>query len=236
MSAPSFIRSALLALAAIASLLAWSVHAAAPAQAATSTIFGNTTPPTVDSKDPNAVVLGVKFTSEAPGTVTGIRFYKATTNLGTHIGSLWSATGALLASATFTGESASGWQQVTFASPVTIAANTTYVASYLAPKGHYSDTASGFATAGVSSPPLAALANSASADGVYVYSTANAFPTQTYRSTNYWVDVMFTASASSTPPGETGTPPGETGTPPGKPARPPAKPAPHQPNRPGPGF
>ena len=82
----------------------------------------------------------MKLTSEAFGTVTGIRFYKAATNTGTHIGSLWSAGGTLLASATFTRRTASGWQQVNFSSPVVIMPNTTYVAAYLAPKGHYSAT------------------------------------------------------------------------------------------------
>ena len=38
--------------------------------------------------------------------------------------------GQLLASAPFTNETASGWQQVNFPAPVNIAANTTYVASY----------------------------------------------------------------------------------------------------------
>ena len=85
------------------------------------------------------------FSSEVSGSVTGIRFYKASTNTGTHIGSLWSASGTLLGSATFTNETASGWQQASFSSPIQITANTTYVAAYLAPKGHYSDTSSGFA-------------------------------------------------------------------------------------------
>ena len=45
------------------------------------------------------------------GTVTGIRFYKSSTNTGTHVGNLWTADRQLLAPATFTGETASGWQQ-----------------------------------------------------------------------------------------------------------------------------
>ncbi len=45
----------------------------------------------------------MKFTSDIAGLVTGVRFYKAPTNTGTHIGSLWSATGTLLATATFSG-------------------------------------------------------------------------------------------------------------------------------------
>jgi hypothetical protein len=155
------------------------------------TIFGSATPATVDSGDPGSVELGVKFSSEVPGNVTGIRFYKAATNTGTHIGSLWSTGGSLLESATFSGESASGWQQVNFSKPVAIAANTTYVAAYLAPNGHYSDTSAAFASAGLSNPPLSALATTVSPDGVYAYSSTSVFPSLTYNATNYWVDVLF---------------------------------------------
>ncbi len=158
------------------------------------TIFDFATPATIDSGDGSSVNLGVKFTSEVAGTVTGIRFYKAATNVGTHVGSLWSSTGTLLTSGTFTGETSSGWQQLNFATPMAISANTTYVASYLAPKGHYSDTSSGFSSASVTNPPLSALANTTSADGVYTYSASNTFPTSTYKATNYWVDVDFLPS------------------------------------------
>jgi hypothetical protein len=155
------------------------------------TIFDFATPAVIDSNDGSSVVLGVKFSSEVAGNVTGIRFYKAPANIGTHIGSLWSAGGTMLASGTFTGETASGWQQLYFSSPVAIAANTTYIASYLAPKGHYSDTSSGFATAGFPNPPLLALANTTSVNGVYKYSPTNVFPTGSYKATNYWVDLDF---------------------------------------------
>jgi hypothetical protein len=155
------------------------------------TIFASATPATVDSGDGNSVELGVKFSSEVAGSITGVRFYKAAANTGTHVGSLWSASGTLLASATFSGESASGWQHVNFATPVAIAAGTTYVAGYFAPNGNYSDTSLGFASGGVSNPPLQALANSVGADGVYAYSTASTFPTSTYKASNYWVDVDF---------------------------------------------
>ena len=67
---------------------------------------------------PNAVNLGVKFQSDVAGYITGIRFYKGPSNTGTHVGHLWTASGALLATATFTNETASGWQQVNFANPV----------------------------------------------------------------------------------------------------------------------
>jgi hypothetical protein len=168
-----------------------SLSMARAAAAQPDTIFGAGTPVTVDSGDGRSVELGVKFTSEAPGSIMGIRFYKASTNTGTHIGSLWSVTGTLLAAATFTSETASGWQQVNFSTPVAISANTTYIAGYLAPKGHYSDTSSAFASSGVSNPPLSALANSISPNGVYTYSATSTLPTSSYKATNYWVDVNF---------------------------------------------
>ena len=100
--------------------------------------------------------------------ITGIRFYKAAANTGTHIGSLWTRDGQRLAQATFTGESASGWQTVTFANPVEVSPDTTYVASYFAPNGHYSATPEYFyrtpapgpnGGAIADSPPLHALRN-----------------------------------------------------------------------------
>ncbi len=164
-------------------------------------IFGNSTPATVDSGDSSPVELGVKFSSEVAGSVTGVRFYKAAANTGTHVGSLWTSGGTLLASATFSGETASGWQQVSFSKPVAISAGTTYVAGYLAPLGHYSDNPAMFASKGVSNPPLSALANPISPDGVYAYSATSTFPTNSFNATNYWVDVTFEA-APATPPGQ----------------------------------
>ncbi len=158
------------------------------------------TPTQSDSGDSNAVNLGVKFTASSGGQVTGIRFLKAAANTGTHVGSLWSATGALLAQATFTGESASGWQTVLFSSPVAITAGTTYVASYLAPAGHYSSSQNGFAAA-VTNGPLQALGNATSANGLYAYGATSTFPTNSYNATNYWVDVLFAPGSSPSAPG-----------------------------------
>ncbi|HEY5333866.1 MAG TPA: DUF4082 domain-containing protein, partial [Solirubrobacterales bacterium] len=78
-----------------------------------------------------------------------------------------------------------------FATPVNINAGTTYVAGYLAPKGHYSATPQGFGSA-VTSGPLTGLADSNSSNGLYVYSSSLVFPVSSYNATNYWVDVLFT--------------------------------------------
>ena len=149
--------------------------------------------------DTSSVELGVKFRSDSNGFITAIRFYKSATNTGTHVGNLWTSTGTNLASATFTSETASGWQQVNFATPVAITANIVYVASYHANGGHYSDDDNYFPGKGVDSPPLHALADGvAGANGVYTYGANSQFPTQGYISTNYWVDVVFQAAGPTT--------------------------------------
>ena len=153
-------------------------------------------PTNIDSGPDNPAELGVKFKADLNGAITGIRFYKSSNNTGTHVGSLWNSSGALLASATFTNETPSGWQQVSFATPVTITAATVYVASYHTTVGHYSDDQNYFATSGVDNPPLHALENGVSGfDGVYTYSSAAAFPSSGFNFSNYWVDVAFVPSA-----------------------------------------
>src|SRR5690242_18314880 len=75
-------------------------------------------PTTAADSDTNPWELGVRFKSDVAGYVTGVRFYKGPGNTGTHVGHLWSASGQSLAQATFTNETATGWQEVKFASPV----------------------------------------------------------------------------------------------------------------------
>jgi hypothetical protein len=159
-------------------------------------IFDLATPATVDGGDGGSVVLGVKFTADVNGTIAGVRFYKAAANTGTHVGALWSAAGgAPLREATFTGETASGWQTVRFAAPVPVTAGQTYVASYLAPNGHYSVNSAGFASGAVVNAPLRALADATSQNGVYAYGATNTFPSNSWNATNYWVDVLFAPGA-----------------------------------------
>jgi len=79
--------------------------------------------------DPTPIEMGLKFRSDVPGYVTGVRFFKAVGATGTHIGRLWTTGGTKLAEVTFTSESASGWQTATFPTAPYIQANTTYIIS-----------------------------------------------------------------------------------------------------------
>jgi hypothetical protein len=139
------------------------------------------------------IELGLRFTAQTNGSITGVRFYKSFLNQGQHTAHLWTASGTLLAAAPFTNETTSGWQSVSFAQPVAIAAGTTYVASYHS-AGRYSvDT--GYFDAPRQSGPLTA-SNGA---GVYGYGDVGTFPDGTYLDQNYWVDVVFQEEPNQPP-------------------------------------
>jgi hypothetical protein len=150
--------------------------------------------PATTDPDLNATEVGVRFQSEIAGKAIGMRFYKTAANAGPHIGNLWSTAGTLLATVTFVGETSSGWQTAYFTSPVSIAANTPYIASYHEPSGRYAVSSNYFAAAngGIYSAPLYAPATSTSTpNGVYRHTPTSAFPNQTYQAENYWVDVIL---------------------------------------------
>jgi hypothetical protein len=160
------------------------------------TIWPATATPAGTDSDTSAVEVGVKFRASQSGFITGIRYYKAATNTGTHVGTLWSGTGTKLGQVTFTGETGSGWQQATFAQPIPVTAGTTYVASYHAPVGRYSVSSNYFANAATTRGPLTALQTGTDGgNGVYRYTgtASQAMPNSTYNAENYWVDVVFTA-------------------------------------------
>jgi probable HAF family extracellular repeat protein len=158
---------------------------------ASSLFDASDTPVTETENDPKPVELGVKFQSSQEGSITAIRFYKGPQNTGIHVGNLWSASGTLLATATFDNESATGWQQVNLSSPVAIMPNTIYVVSYHTDQGLYSVNDNYFARTHASGLLMAPATSSVGGNGVYAYASTSTFPTETYLASNYWVDVVF---------------------------------------------
>ena len=174
------------------------------------------TPANAAVTDGQPIEVGVKFRSEIDGFVTAVRFYKGAANTGVHVGHLWSAAGVLLAEATFTNESVSGWQEVALAQPVAVTANTTYVASYHADSGFFAIDSGYFSAAGVDSSPLHALQSGVDGpNGVFLYGPSG-FPSAGAAS-NYWVDLVFQTDLGpdTTPPVVISTAPAAnaTGTP-----------------------
>jgi Domain of unknown function (DUF4082) len=175
---------------AIAMLLAVCSQAFAQTSFWTSSIIPGTPEVTNDAA---SVTLGVRFSSTVPGRVTGVRFYKGPRNTGTHVGNLWSSTGTKLATVTFTNETASGWQQANFSSAISIAANTTYVISYHAPRGYYAiDQNYSWSTLTAGS-----LRASGSSAGVYAYGSSPRFPNAAWNRSNYWVTPVFSPNSTT---------------------------------------
>ena len=151
--------------------------------------------PAVTQDETLPVEIGVVFSTEADGYITGLRFYKSIGNTGTHYGHLWTTSGTLLATVIFTGESDTGWQEATFPMPIAIFSDTTYIASYHTETGYWSLTSGGL-TSAVYNEPLTALASSSSplGNGVYKYGPSGSFPNESVNGSNYWVDVVFNTS------------------------------------------
>jgi hypothetical protein len=139
-----------------------------------------------DLTDGRSYELGTKIESRTAGRITTIRYYRAPSETGTHTGQLWSSSGRLLATARFRDESRAGWQVATLSHPVTVRANTVYVAS-VGVNAHYTATVNGF-TKSVGDGPLTAVADGANG----VFGDLGRFPTTSYNNSNYFVDVRFT--------------------------------------------
>jgi hypothetical protein len=161
-------------------------------------LFGAEVPAVPAANDSSAVEVGVRVVPHDDGFITGVRFYKGAANTGTHTGSLWSSTGTRLATGTFINETGTGWQTLTFAAPVAVTANTTYIASYYAPSGHYAADNWAFIYSGISSGPLSSP-RSGDVGGNGLYRSGSGFPTSSFQAANYYVDVLFQDESTVVP-------------------------------------
>jgi hypothetical protein len=135
--------------------------------------------------------LGVRIVPDIAGQFTAVRFWKtANETATTHVGHVWSGTGQLLATVTFTNESASGWQQQALATPLAVTANVQYVVS-VNTANFFPDTQNVF-SAGLVNSHLRAVSG---ANGLFA--AAGAFPTGSYASSNYFRDVVFVPATSA---------------------------------------
>jgi hypothetical protein len=172
--------------------------AASPAPA---TIWGGRVPGSPADSDRTEAEVGTRFTAETSGEVTAIRFYKLPQTRGVHLGKLRHANGALLASARFTDETASGWQVVRLVRPVKLVAGRQYIVSYTAPRGGYANDPGVFARGEtITRGPLTAI------KGSYNNGT-----TTTWTNSAYYADVVFRYEFPG--PSNTGVPAGVKLTP-----------------------
>lgn len=190
----------------ISLLLALLVVSAAPASSGTVSILNHSVQPaTPVDPDRNSVELGIKFSSSSAGSISALQFYRSSAQTRSYTGSLWSASGTRLATASFPASSVVGWQTAKLTKVVPVAKGQTLVASYYAIGGAYPATNRVF-TSSYTANGFTVPVNG----GVYRYGSVSGFPTQSWEGSNYFVDVVFTPTADPSlvtpPPTSTTTP------------------------------
>ncbi|GGN39505.1 hypothetical protein FHR83_006706 [Actinoplanes campanulatus] len=110
-------------------------------------VFTDQTPTITDASDGTpGITFGTTIRSAVDGYVTGVRWYTTTTTSGTYIGALYEVTaaddptpaGTELAQKTLVGSpTSSGWNSITFDSPVPITAGVLYRAAVHSSAGRY---------------------------------------------------------------------------------------------------
>ncbi len=164
-------------------------------------VFASGAAPTAaETGDTTDYELGMRFQSNADGYVSELSYFRSAVDAGdtdTRTLNLWTAAGVRLGQITVTSTSgATGWQVGTLATPIAIDANVTYIVSY-GTTDNYAYTSNWFATAHASSDGV--LSGLTGNNGVFSTSGPGAFPSQTYNSTNYWVDVTFRHTLGNAP-------------------------------------
>ena len=158
-------------------------------------------PQATNSNDGTDYTLGTVFSADTNGQVYGARWLFPD-NLPTQpvVATLYSWTsdtsGVQLASATFT-DVQTGWNSVLFSSPVNITANTKYVITIWTHE-YYVGTTGFFSSASTVNGDLTAPQDVAGAHNGKLIGGhgSSAYPTQSFGSSGYYVDVLFIGSGT----------------------------------------
>ena len=168
---------------------------------ATTNVFNSTAGPGSSAFDGQPLTVGMKFQSTVAGQLLGISFWKTGLMTGTHIGALYDINGTLLASATFTAETASDWQTQNFALPVPIQPGVTYVAAVFMANGFYTFTDNivspgiNFTSAVQNGNMIGVQDAPGNPNATFFYGPSLTFPSSFFTpGVNYWVDVNFLAT------------------------------------------
>jgi hypothetical protein len=158
----------------------------------TESMFGSGVPSHAVAADDRGATLGVKFLSARAGKISAIRFYRGVRSPSGYVACLYTASGRLLASVRLPTETGPipGWQTARFPKPLSISANTIYVAAYYTPIGGYADDYFGLAKGRVRGDLRIPGSSAVGGNGVYSYGFG--FPRYTWEASNYYVDVLFT--------------------------------------------
>ena len=144
--------------------------------------------PTGAAVKDQAVTLGMKFKPKSSGTAVGLMYYRNFT--GAVTGQLWSSTGALLASVSFSDNTA-GWKTGIFPAAVQILQGAEYTVSYFSAGGSYYATQGYFPKS---------FANYDATGSAYKYGATAQFPNLTFNASNYFVEPILTYTTAPPQP------------------------------------
>ncbi|HMJ36868.1 MAG TPA: Ig-like domain-containing protein [Baekduia sp.] len=135
---------------------------------------------------PWSLELGVKIEVTQTARLSAIRFWRDPAETGTHVGRIWTTSGTLLGSVTFSGETASGWQQQALSTPLRLTPGQKYVVS-VGYNASFGMTGNSVLRNGIVTGPLKSVVDNS--NGVYA-DAAGTFPTQSWYWGNYFVDAV----------------------------------------------
>jgi hypothetical protein len=163
-----------------------------PPTSSSESIFTTQTPASLSLSDGANInyELGTRFLVTKAGQIKAIRFYKSPSESGTHTGRIYiSETSGprLIASVTFTNETASGWQMQNFITPLSIAANTEYIVTVNTGNTYYVATNQGLSTQ-VASGSLRTMVGN---NGIF---RQTGYGWTSWENSNYFRDVVFVPS------------------------------------------
>lgn len=144
--------------------------------------------------DTTPVEVGLRFRSVIDGRVTALRCFRGPGDTAVLPASLWSATGARLATAMFPNPTEEGWQEVPI-TPVTLPAGSDHVVSVWRPEGRYGFDI-GLLNQAYEVWPLVAPASgdatpgAPSGNGLFRFGGPG-FPISTFAATSYGLDLRF---------------------------------------------
>jgi hypothetical protein len=162
-------------------------------------VFGTYVMPTVSAID-NTQEWGAWFYCTASANILALMYWKQTGQTGTQIGNLWDANGNLLATVTFTNQTASGWQTQYLSTPIALTPNAYYCASYSGDVSYANNWFSQDYSSGPLTFPSDAHADAAgqSGNGAYNNNAKGQFPNKSSQQLWPYIDVLVSAATPGT--------------------------------------
>lgn len=149
--------------------------------------------------DDVAVTVGMVITPKIQGVLNYWRMYKSTAaDTSTYVFGIWLANGTQIYSQSVKMSGAAGWKRIPFTFPFPLQAAQNFVVGVFLPKGDYGSRLNVFTADRVRGFLTAPASSKAGGNGRYVYGNALAYPSATYQSGSYYLDIVFSPVQTQT--------------------------------------